>query len=43
MISDIESFLRYFDAVHRPALRDIAALPAEAERWTPPRGEGENA
>jgi uncharacterized damage-inducible protein DinB len=43
MISDIDSFLRYFDAVHRRAVRDIAALPSAAERWTPPRGEGENA
>jgi len=36
MITDIESFLRYFDAVHRRALRDIGALPPEAERWAPP-------
>ena len=43
MISDIDSFRRYFDAVHRRAVRDIAALPPEAERWVPPAGEGENA
>ncbi len=43
MISDIDSFLRYFDAVHRRALRDIGALPPEAERWSPAAGEGENA
>jgi uncharacterized damage-inducible protein DinB len=36
VISDIESFLRYFDAVHRRALRDIGALPPEAEGWAPP-------
>ena len=36
MITDIDSFLRYFDAVHRRALRDIGALPPEAERWAPP-------
>ena len=38
MISSITSFLRYFDAVHRRALRDIAALPPEADGWTPPAG-----
>ncbi len=51
MITDIESFLRYFDAVHRRVLRDIGALPPEAEGWAPPpstslrtgAGEGENA
>ena len=37
MITDIDSFLRYFDAVHRRAVRDIGALPPEAERWAPPR------
>ena len=43
MITDIDSFLRYFDAVHRRAVRDIAALPPEAERWRPESGQGENA
>ena len=43
MISSIASFLRYFDAVHRRALRDIAALPPEADGWTPPAGQGEGA
>lgn len=43
MISSIEAFLRYFDAVHRRALRDIEALPPEADGWTPPAGEGEQA
>ncbi len=42
MITDIDTFLRYFDGVHRRALRDIGALPPEAERWAPPAGEGEN-
>lgn len=42
MISSITDFLRYFDAVHRRARRDIAALPPEADGWTPPSGEGEN-
>ncbi len=43
MITDIDAFLRYFDGVHRRALRDIGALPPEAERWAPPAGEGESA
>ncbi|MDO8611212.1 MAG: DinB family protein [Dehalococcoidia bacterium] len=49
MISDIDSFLRWFDSVHRRALRDVGALPLEAERWSPAtlrqaQGErGENA
>ena len=43
MITDIDAFLRYFDGVHRRALRDIGALPPEAERWAPAAGEGENA
>jgi uncharacterized damage-inducible protein DinB len=41
MIENIPSFLRYFDAVHRRAMRDIAALPPEADGWEPPQGEGE--
>ena len=41
MISSIAAFLRYFDAVHRRAARDIAALPPEADGWSPPAGEGE--
>ena len=36
MITDIDAFLRYFDGVHRRALRDIGALPPEAEGWAPP-------
>ncbi len=43
MISSIEAFLRYFDAVNRRALRDIEALPPEADGWTPTQGEGEQA
>lgn len=41
MISSMGDFLRYFDAVHRRAVRDIAALPPEADGWTPASGEGE--
>jgi uncharacterized damage-inducible protein DinB len=43
MITSIPDFLRYFDAVHRRALRDVNALPPEADGWAPASGEGENA
>jgi uncharacterized damage-inducible protein DinB len=43
VITDIDSFLRYFDAVHRRTVRDVAALPAAASEYRPPAGEGENA
>lgn len=43
MISSIAEFLRFFDAVNRRAMRDIAALPHEADGWTPATGEGEKA
>ena len=33
MLKSIVEFLRYFDAVHRRAVRDIAALPPEADGW----------
>lgn len=41
MITDIATFLRYFDAVHRRTVRDVAALPVTAESWRPPEREGE--
>ena len=43
MISDIDAFLKYFDGVNRRAIRDIGALPADAETWRPPTGDGDNA
>ncbi|MGI8926664.1 MAG: DinB family protein [Tepidiformaceae bacterium] len=43
MITSIGSFLRYFDSVNRRAIRDVGALPPEADGWTPATGEGENA
>jgi uncharacterized damage-inducible protein DinB len=43
MFTSVASFLRYFDGVNRRALRDIAALPAEADGWTPATGDGEHA
>jgi uncharacterized damage-inducible protein DinB len=41
VITSMDGFLRYFDAVHRRALRDVAALPPEADGWAPATGEGE--
>jgi uncharacterized damage-inducible protein DinB len=43
VFKDIGSFLRYFDGVNKRAMRDIAALPAAADGWTPSGGEGEKA
>src|SRR4051794_5069274 len=43
MIENISSFLRYFDAVNRRAVRDISALPPEADGWAPSIGTGERA
>ena len=41
MITDIESWLRWFESVNRRAMRDIGALPEAAETWRPPALEGE--
>ncbi len=43
MFVSIDAFLKYFDAVNRRALRDIGALPPEADGWVPATGEGEHA
>ena len=43
MFADTASFLSAFAAIHRRTLRDIRALPPQAARWQPPRGEGEAA
>lgn len=43
MITSMQAFLAYFEGVNRRALRDVAALPAEADGWTPARGAGEKA
>ena len=43
MITSMVDFLRYFDAVNRRAVRDIAALPPQADGWAPAAGEGEQA
>ena len=36
MISDIPTFLRYFEGVHGRTVRDVSSLPVEAEAWRPP-------
>ena len=43
MLSSIEEFLRYFRGVHRRAVRDVAALPPQADGWRPALGSGEKA
>jgi hypothetical protein len=43
MIQSIQGLLAYFDAVNRRALRDVGALPPEADGWRPETGEGEAA
>ena len=43
MFVSIDAFLTYFDAVNRRAMRDIGALPPEADGWAPNAVEGENA
>ena len=41
MITDIASYLRFFDSVRRRTERDVAALPPEAAAWRPPAAGGE--
>ena len=43
MITDIASYLRFFDSVRRRTERDVAALPPEAAAWRPPAAAGEAA
>jgi uncharacterized damage-inducible protein DinB len=42
MITDIASYLRFFDSVRRRTERDVAALPPEAAAWRPPAVAGES-
>jgi len=42
VIASISDFLRYFEAVHRRATRDVGALPEAADGWTPAAGGGEH-
>jgi uncharacterized damage-inducible protein DinB len=42
MITDLASYLRYFDGIQRRTERDVAALPPEAAAWRPPAIRGES-
>jgi uncharacterized damage-inducible protein DinB len=41
MITDIASYLRFFDGLRRRTERDVAALPPAAAAWRPPAIDGE--
>ena len=41
MITDIASYLRFFDGVRRRTERDVVVLPPAAAAWRPPTLEGE--
>ena len=41
MITDIASYVSFFDSLRRRTERDVAALPPAAVDWTPPALEGE--
>jgi uncharacterized damage-inducible protein DinB len=41
MITDVGSYLRFFDSVRRRTERDVAALPSGAAAWRPPAVAGE--
>ena len=43
MITSIADYLKYFESVNRRDIRDVAALPPEADGWRPANGEGEKA
>lgn len=43
MFTTIDDFLRYFRSVNKRAMRDVAALPPEADGWAPAVGRGETA
>ena len=41
MITDIASYLKFFDSLRRRTERDVAALPPAAAGWRPPANGGE--
>jgi uncharacterized damage-inducible protein DinB len=41
MITDVASYLKFFDGVRRRTERDVAALPPQAAAWRPPAAAGE--
>jgi uncharacterized damage-inducible protein DinB len=42
MFTDIETYLRYYEGLHKRTVRDVAALPPEAAGYVPEQGEDEN-
>jgi len=42
VITDIASYLRFFDSVRRRTERDVAALPPTAAAWRPPAERGDS-
>jgi uncharacterized damage-inducible protein DinB len=42
MFDDVDGFLGWYGGVHRRTLRDVAALPPDAETWNPPRPIGDD-
>ena len=43
MISDVESWIKWFDGVNRRAMRDVGGLSDDVLDWRPRSGEGEEA
>ncbi len=41
MFHDVATYLKYFQGVRRRTIRDVAALPEEAETWRPPYEDDE--
>jgi uncharacterized damage-inducible protein DinB len=41
VISDVSSFVRYLEGVHRRTARDVGSLPPEAQTWKPPPSSDE--
>jgi uncharacterized damage-inducible protein DinB len=42
MFTDVDTYLRYYEGLHKRTMRDVAALPAAAVDYKPPVGEGES-
>jgi uncharacterized damage-inducible protein DinB len=43
MFTGVDTYLRYYEGLHKRTIRDVAALPAQAVDYKPSAGEGENA
>lgn len=42
MFADAPAFLAWFEGVHRRTVRDVSALPVDAERWMPSMATGDD-